>query len=64
MSLNESDTDVKGGKLAMPQPTPSIPFPWAWWGLDLGEARPCDGTYCQYPYEHLPPIQTLDGTLR
>jgi hypothetical protein len=51
---------------AMQQPTPStpaIPFAWAWWGFDLGDARPCDGTYCHYPIETLPPIPTLDGTL-
>lgn len=47
----------------MQQITPSTPFAWAWWAFDLGDARPCDGTYCQYPYEQLPPIPTLDGTL-
>src|SRR5262245_2193960 len=47
----------------MPQQTPAIPFKWAWWASDLGDARPCDATYCQYPYETLPPIPTLDGTL-
>lgn len=47
----------------MQQPTPSIPFAWAWWAFDLGDARPCDSTYCQYPYENLPPIPALDGTL-
>jgi hypothetical protein len=31
--------------------------------FDLGDARPCDATYCHYPYEDLPPIPTLDGTL-
>ncbi len=47
----------------MQQLTPSIPFSWAWWAFDLGDARPCDATYCQFPYENLPPIPTLDGTL-
>lgn len=47
----------------MQQPTPSVPFSWAWLAFDLGDARPCDSTYCQYPYETLPPIPTLDGTL-
>ena len=47
----------------MHQLTPSIPFAWAWWAFDLGDARPCTTTYCQFPYEHLPPIPTLDGTL-
>ncbi len=42
--------------------SPSIPFSWAWWACGLGNARPCDSTYCQYPYDSLPPIPTLDGT--
>src|SRR6516165_1122952 len=49
--------------LAMQPRTPSVPFPWTWWAFDLGDALPCDGTYCQYPYETLPPIPPLDGTL-
>jgi hypothetical protein len=49
--------------LAMPPLTPSVPFAWTWWAFDLGDARPCDGTYCQFPYEQLPPIPPLDGTL-
>jgi hypothetical protein len=32
------------------------PFMGLWWGIDLGEARPCDGTYCGYAYETLPPL--------
>jgi hypothetical protein len=48
----------------MQQLTPPLPFPWAWWAFDLGVARPCDATYCQFPYEELPPIPPLDGTLR
>lgn len=40
-----------------------IPFSWAWIAFDLGYDRPCDSTYCLYPYEDLPPIPTLDGTL-
>src|SRR5262245_44357022 len=47
----------------MQPPTPSLSFPWAWWAFDLGDARPCDVTYCHYPYEDLPPIPPLDGTL-
>lgn len=47
----------------MQQHTPSIPFPWVWWAFDLGVARPCDSTYCRFPYESLPPIPALDGTL-
>ena len=36
-----------------PNPTP---FQYGWWSFDLGKYRPCDGTYCFYPYESLPPI--------
>ncbi len=43
--------------------TPSSPFVWAWIAFDLGDARPCDATYCQFPYEELPPIPALDGSL-
>lgn len=43
--------------------TTSVPFAWGWVAFDLGEARPCDATYCLYPYVDLPPIPTLDGTL-
>lgn len=32
------------------------PFPTGWMSFDLGQDRPCDGTYCFYPYEDLPPI--------
>lgn len=42
---------------------PAVPFAWGWVGFDLGDARPCDSTYCQFPYEDLPPLPTLDGTL-
>jgi hypothetical protein len=41
----------------------SVPFAWAWFAFDLGDARPCDATYCRFPYEDLPPIPTLDGML-
>lgn len=33
-------------------------FPRAWFGTDIGEYRPCRGTYEYYPYSSLPP---LDG---
>lgn len=36
------------------------PFITGWWGTDLGKYRPCDGTYCFYPYDSLP---LLDMTL-
>jgi hypothetical protein len=42
---------------------PAVPFAWGWVAFDLGEARPCAGTYCHYPYEDLPPLPPLDGTL-
>lgn len=32
------------------------PFQTAWMSFDLGEVRPCEGTYCFYGYESLPPI--------
>lgn len=32
------------------------PFMALWWGLDLGQARPCDGTYCGFDYDKLPPL--------
>ncbi|HET9109398.1 MAG TPA: hypothetical protein VFN78_01110 [Ktedonobacterales bacterium] len=40
-----------------------LPFKTGWWAADLGEYRPCDGTYCFYPYETLPPLPPLDGSL-
>jgi hypothetical protein len=39
------------------------PFKTAWWGTDLGRYRSCDSTYCLYPYESLPPLPPLDGSL-
>lgn len=44
----------------------SIPFHYGWWSFDLGEYRPCDGTYCYYEYNSLPPIAEaqFDGSLR
>lgn len=36
------------------------PFPLGWMGTDLPGHRACDGTYCFYDYETLPP---LDETL-
>lgn len=42
---------------------PTVPFPWAWFAFELGDVRPCDAAYCEYPYESLPPIPVLDGTL-
>jgi hypothetical protein len=32
------------------------PFRAQWWSTDLGTARPCDSTYCAFPYETLPPL--------
>lgn len=32
------------------------PFASAWWSFDLGEYRPCDGTYRIYPYDSVPPL--------
>jgi len=39
------------------------PFDFGWWSFDLGKYRPCDGTYCFYGYDSIPPIRTLNGTL-
>lgn len=36
------------------------PFPTAWLSFELPGHRTCDGTYCFFPYEELPP---LDETL-
>lgn len=33
-----------------------LPFPAGWIGADLGQYRPCDGTYCYYEYDTLPPL--------
>ena len=34
-----------------------------WVSFDLGDYRPCSGTYQNYEYDDLPPItETLDGT--
>jgi hypothetical protein len=38
----------------------SSPFQSAWMSFDLGEARPCDGTYCFFSYDSLPPIPDED----
>ena len=40
------------------------PFSSGWWSFDLGQYRPCNGTYCFYPYDSLPPIRELNGTLQ
>lgn len=39
------------------------PFRFGWWSFNLGQYRPCDGTYCFYLYDSLPPIRALNGTL-
>jgi len=39
------------------------PFKSGWWSFDLGKYRPCDGTYCFYPFESLPPLPEPDETL-
>src|SRR5690242_3209398 len=39
-----------------PSPPNPTPFQHGWWSFDLGEHRPCDGTYCFFPYDSLPPI--------
>lgn len=59
-----ADVSGSGGHADMTPPTQSaFPFQSAWWSFDLGKYRPCDGTYCFYPYESIPPIRALDGAL-
>ena len=41
----------------------TTPFTFGWWSFDLGTYRPCNGTYCFYPYDSIPPIRNLNGTL-
>jgi hypothetical protein len=44
--------------------TPGQPlFPRAWWAFDLGRYRGCDGTYCYYEYDSLPPITAPSESL-
>lgn len=42
----------------------AIPFASGWYSFDLGQYRPCNGTYCFSAYESLPPLTdvTLDGS--
>lgn len=48
----------------MPRSFESLtPFTPGWWAFDLGKYRPCDSTYCLYPYESLPPLGPVDETL-
>ena len=42
---------------------PQTPFQLGWWSFDLGKYRHCDGTYCFYPYDSLPPITVPDEKL-
>lgn len=39
------------------------PFPLAWWSFDLGRYRGCDGTYCFYDYDSLPPVPVVSESL-
>ena len=39
------------------------PFPLAWWAFDLGRYRACDGTYCRYDYDSLPPLPAVSESL-
>ncbi len=42
---------------------PFPPFKWGWLSFDLGAYRPCDGTYCFYAYDSLPPLPIAPGRL-
>lgn len=46
--------------MTAPQLTPFRP---GWYSFDLGQYRPCDGTYCLSPYEDLPPLPAPDESL-
>lgn len=49
----------------MSQPAPATaPFATGWYSFDLGQYRPCDGTYCLSAYDSLPPLPDapLDGS--
>ena len=39
-----------------------IPFEPGWWSFDLGEYRQCDGTYCFFAYDSVPPIDEAQFT--
>ncbi len=39
-----------------------IPFESGWWSFDLGEYRQCDGTYCFFAYDSVPPIGAAQFT--
>ncbi len=59
-----NDMSDSGGGASMDSPMQNpTPFKTAWWSFDLGQYRSCDGTYCFYAYESIPPIRELDGTL-
>ena len=47
------------------RPPRLTPFKKGWYSFGLGVYRQCNGTYCLYPYESLPPIpeSSLQGTL-
>lgn len=40
-------------------PSRLTPFQYGWYATDLGLYRPCDSTYCLYPYDSLPPLPAL-----
>ena len=42
------------------------PFESAWWSFGLFDHRPCNGTYCRFDYDSLPPIDMsqFDGSFR
>jgi hypothetical protein len=43
-------------------PRNPTPFQYGWWSFDLGKYRPCDGTYCFFEYDSLPPIPEAQFT--
>ncbi|HEX6818990.1 MAG TPA: hypothetical protein VF120_11500 [Ktedonobacterales bacterium] len=56
--------DQGAGGIGMDKATDDqLPFHEAWWSFDLGKYRPCNGTYCYYPVDSLPPLQPPAGAL-
>ncbi len=56
-------SSIAGGSVGDVVANEGVPFKPGWWGTDLGRYRACDGTYCFFPYESLPPLTNFDGTL-
>jgi hypothetical protein len=49
--------------MTVPDTQHVTPFRPGWYAFDLGRYRPCDSTYCLYPYESVPPVPAPDESL-